>query len=83
MKVIISNHCARRMAQRGISAADIERALRCCFDHYPGDDGGTCHVGYGLDSRRQLKVWTTPPLSPGGDIHKGEIIVKSAAWKDR
>jgi hypothetical protein len=83
MNVIISNHCADRMVQRGITRDDIDRALRCCFDHYPGDNGGTCHVGYGMDSRRQLKVWTMPPASPGGDIHKGDIIVKSAAWKGR
>jgi hypothetical protein len=78
MNVILSGHCGRRMAQRGITRADIERALRCCFDHYLGDDGATCHVGYGMDSRRELKVWTMPPLS-----HDGDIVVKSAAWKGR
>jgi hypothetical protein len=78
MNVILIGHPENRMAQRGITRADIERCLRCCFDHYPGDEGSTCHVGYGMDGRRQLKVWTLPPLS-----HTGDIRVKSVAWKGR
>jgi hypothetical protein len=78
MNVILIGHPEKRMAERGITRADIERALRNCFDHYPGDDGATCHVGYGMDGKRQLKVWTMPPLS-----HSGDIKVNSAAWKGR
>jgi len=77
INLILIGHPEKRMAKRGISLADIERALRSCFAHYPGDNGSTCHVGYGLDSA-ELKVWTMPPVS-----HEGDIVVKSVAWKGR
>jgi hypothetical protein len=77
INLILIGHPEKRMARRRITLGDIERALRSCFEHYPGDKGSTCHVGYGLDrSKGQLKVWTMPPLS-----HEGDIIVKSVAWK--
>lgn len=77
INLILIGHPERQMAKRGITEADIERALRTCFDHYPGKKGSTCHVGYGLDrGKGELKVWTMPPLS-----HEGDIVVKSAAWK--
>jgi len=51
--------------------------LRTCFEHFPGDRGSACHLGYGFDPRRgELKVWTMPPVS-----HDGDIIVKSVAWR--
>jgi hypothetical protein len=78
MNVILRGHPEHRMAVRGITRADVERALRNCYDHYPGDDGAWCHEGYGMDGRSRLKVWTMPPLS-----HEGDIVVKSVAWKGR
>lgn len=66
------------MAQRGITEADIKRALRSCYDHYPADEGAWCHEGYGMDGRSKLKVWTMPP-----PVHEGDIVVKSVAWKGR
>ncbi len=77
INLILIGHPEKRMARRGITLDDIERALRTCFNHFPGDRGSTCHVGYGLDSTRgELKVWTMPPLS-----HEGDIVVKSVAWR--
>jgi hypothetical protein len=78
INLILIGHPERQMTKRRVSRNDIERALRTCFEHFPGDDGATCHVGYGMDSRRQLKVWTMPPLS-----HEGDIVVKSVAWRGR
>jgi len=73
----LSTHPARRTQQRGITRADIEHALLNCIQHTPGDDGGTCHLGKGLNNDL-LKVWTLPYTD-----HSGTLTVKSAAWKDK
>jgi hypothetical protein len=80
MNVIIppAGHCPQRMAERGVTRADVEHALQTCVQHSPGRDGGTCHVGYGADGKRLLKVWTLPPAMS----HAGGIRIKSVAWKD-
>jgi hypothetical protein len=76
INLIIRGHPQRRMEERGITPADIERAIRSCYADSPANRGGYCHEGYGTDGRSRLKVWTMPPLS-----HEGDIVVKSAAWK--
>lgn len=74
--VIAPGHATTRMQQRGITPADIEHALSNCVQHSPGEQGGTCHLGFGLNGQ-PLKVWTLhTPLD-----HAGTVIVKSAAWK--
>lgn len=79
MNVIISafGHPGDRMRERGITRADIEHALQTCVAHTPGHNGGGCHVGYGADGARELKVWTVQPSL----VHTGDIVVKSVAWK--
>jgi hypothetical protein len=78
INLIIRGHPQHRMDERGITEADIKRALRSCYADHPADDGAWCHEGYGMDGRSKLKVWTMPPLK-----HEGDIVVKSAAWKGR
>ena len=79
MRIFIhmGGHAERRMQQRGIERADIEHALANCHLHRPGHEDGVCHEGPGRNNRT-LKVWSLPY-----DDHNGDLIVKSAAWKDQ
>lgn len=73
----LTAHASHRMRRRGITVKDIEQALSSCIQHLPGDQGGVCHVGHGVNGN-ELKVWTPPmPLDHSG----GRVTVKSVAWK--
>ena len=73
INVILIGHPEDRMAQRSITRADIERCLRCCFDHYLGDEGSTCHVGLGMDGEgRHQQEWRLP-ASVSDRAHHSEV----------
>lgn len=78
MKLVIKGHPARRMQERGVTAADIENAIRRYHTSLPGWDGGVAYLGPGANGAT-LKVWT---VSPGFVDEQSPVIIKSVAWAD-
>ncbi|TIC84113.1 DUF4258 domain-containing protein [Nocardioides sp. GY 10127] len=79
MNLVLRGHPLQRMAQRGITRADIENALANSHTTWtdPSKPSVT-YIGPGLNGQ-DLKVWTVPP---GVEDPSGRVIIKSAAWKD-
>lgn len=71
-------HALQRMAQRGISEADVMNALSHHTDEEVTPKNSIRYIGPGLDGR-DLKVWLLPP---GLTVPGAKIVVKSTAWKD-
>lgn len=77
MKLQIRGHPRRRMAERGITEADIRAALEGFHTSITGKDSVT-YVGPGKNGE-DLKVFVMLP----GIVEDGATIIKSAAWKDK
>lgn len=73
----MTDHVRKRMAQRGITEAEIDQVLLApdVAEYDPNQQ--SIRLERRL-SARVLKVWVVPPWPP-----QGRIIVKSAAWKGR
>jgi len=76
MRLQIRGHPRQRMAQRGVTEADIEHALTYFQTRWQTPTGGTQYVGPGIGGRR-LKVWLVPP-----GLDADPVIVKSVAWAE-
>ena len=77
MKLGYHGHARDRMAERGVTEADVEHALLHHTERLRTPQNSMRYIGPGLDGRRQLKVWVKlPDTNPGDDK-----VVKSVAWK--
>lgn len=77
MKLQIVGHPQQRMAERGVTVADIESAIAGAHTTVTGERSVT-YIGPGTDGRA-LKVWALPP---GYVDQETTIIIKSVAWKE-
>lgn len=59
--MIVSDHMAKRMAERGITREEAERIVRSNHPTEAGDNGNVVYVGYGNGGKR-IKVVTSPDL---------------------
>lgn len=76
MAIRYGTHARMRMAERGITEADIALVLNNPTDYWDDPDKGSVRLT-GMVGGRILKVWVVAPW-PDGD----RVVVKSAAWKD-
>ncbi|OBR99207.1 hypothetical protein BHQ23_13090 [Mycobacterium gordonae] len=76
-------HAERQMRLRRITRADVESAIRTCFEDQPGDgDNGDRHEGYAANGIHVLRVWILPGQIPSF-MHTGDLTVKTVAWRGR
>lgn len=76
MQLIVTKHLRDRLAERGITEADVRNALRHFHISYETPKPSWCFEGPALNGRT-IKVWC-PPGKAGPETY----IVKSTAWKE-
>lgn len=75
MKLRLTGHLRRRMAQRGIADWQVRATIGDPLSVTPTPESSLRYLK-AFDMGRVLKVWVVDP--PEAD---GELVVKSAAWK--
>lgn len=75
MRIRPTHHVLQRMADRGISPAEMSQAFGNRDIEYPGDDGATVSVG-STDAGRRIKiVWR--------ETDNGDILIITVAEPDQ